>query len=106
MRPVRRLGLVPASIAVAAATALPDAGVAATAPPEAQPVDTSHPDRWVGSGTARSCTSQAVVRAVARGGVIRFRCGPRPVRIEMHQTAEVINTSRTVVLDGRGRVTL
>jgi hypothetical protein len=69
-------------------------------------VDTSHPDRWVGHGTARSCTSRAVVRAVARGGIIRFRCGPRPVRIEMKQTAKVVNTRRRVVLDGGGRVTL
>jgi hypothetical protein len=47
-----------------------------------------------------------VVRAVAKGGVIRFRCGPTPVRIELKQTAKVVNTSRRVVLDGRGLVTL
>jgi polymorphic membrane protein len=69
-------------------------------------VDTSRPDRWVGNGTPGSCTSRAVVRAVARGGVIRFRCGPEPVRIEMRETAKVVNTSRRVVLDGRGLVTL
>jgi hypothetical protein len=62
--------------------------------------------RLVGNGSARSCTSRAVVRAVARGGVIRFRCGPRPVTIAMTQTAKVVNTSRRVVLDGRGLVTL
>jgi hypothetical protein len=43
---------------------------------------------------------------VAKGGIIRFRCGPQPVRIVMRQTAKVVNTSRRVVLDGRGRVTL
>ena len=75
-------------------------------PREARAVDTSHPDRWVGTGTPRSCTSRAVVRAVAKGGIIRFRCGPDPVRIEMRQTAKVVNTSRRVVLDGRGLVTL
>ena len=75
-------------------------------PREARAVDTSRPDRWVGSGTPRSCTSRAVVRAVAKGGVIRFRCGPDPVRIEMRRTAKVVNTSRRVVLDGRGLVTL
>jgi hypothetical protein len=69
-------------------------------------VDTSRPDRWVGNGTPGSCTSRAVVRAVARGGIIRFRCGPDPVRIEMRRTAKVVNTSRRVVLDGRGLVTL
>ena len=47
-----------------------------------------------------------MVRAVAKGGVIRFRCGPDPVRIELSRTAKVVNTSRRVVLDGRGLVTL
>ncbi len=46
------------------------------------------------------------MRAVAKGGVIGFRCGSRPVRIVMRQTAKVVNTSRRVVLDGGGLVTL
>ncbi|HEY7454368.1 MAG TPA: hypothetical protein VH683_07375 [Thermoleophilaceae bacterium] len=75
-------------------------------PLDAGAVDTSHPDRWVGKGTPGSCTSRAVVRAVARGGIIRFRCGPDPVRIELKRTAKVVNRSRRVVLDGRGLVTL
>jgi hypothetical protein len=82
------------------------AAAAVKVPREARAVNTSHPDRWVGNGTAKSCTSRAVVRAVAKGGVIRFRCGPNPVRIEMKRTAKVVNTSRRVVLDGRGLVTL
>src|SRR5215208_1049049 len=82
------------------------AGAAVTVPPGARAVDTSHPDRWVGNGTPRSCTSRAVVRAVAKGGVIRFRCGPDPVRIELRRTAKVVNSSPRVVLDGRGLVTL
>jgi hypothetical protein len=82
------------------------AGAAVKVPRDGRAVDTSHPDRWVGNGTAKSCTSRAVVRAVAKGGVIRFRCGPEPVRIEMKRTAKVVNTSRRVVLDGRGQVTL
>src|SRR3954465_961639 len=82
------------------------AAAAVPVPPDARAVNTSHPDRWVGHGTARSCTSRAVVRAVAKGGVIRFRCGPGKVRIVMQRTAEVVNTSRRVVLDGRGKVTL
>ena len=61
---------------------------------------------WVGDGTPASCTSKAVVRAVAKGGVIRFRCGPDPVTIEMRRTAKVVNTSRRVVIDGGGLVTL
>jgi hypothetical protein len=88
--------------------AVPSAATAApvAVPGAARAVDTSHPDRWVGNGTAKSCTSRAVVRAVAKGGVIRFRCGPQPVRIVLKQTAKVVNTSRRVVLDGRGLVTL
>ena len=82
------------------------AAAAVKVPKNARAVDTSHPDRWVGNGTPGSCTSNAVVRAVAKGGIIRFRCGPDPVRIEMTKTAKVVNTSRRVVLDGRGLVTL
>jgi hypothetical protein len=82
------------------------AAAAVPVPKEARAVSTSHPDRWVGHGSARSCTSRAVVRAVAKGGVIRFRCGPGKVRILMKETAKVVNTSRRVVLDGRGKVTL
>ena len=94
-------------VLITALLALPAAGAAAVpVPPAARAVDTSHPDRWVGHGTPRSCTSRAVVRAVAKGGVIRFRCGPDPVRIELDETAKVVNTSRRVVLDGRGLVTL
>ena len=60
----------------------------------------------VGTGTPASCTSRAVVRAVARGGVITFDCGPGRVTIPMERTAKVVNTSSRVVLDGGGRVTL
>lgn len=62
--------------------------------------------RWVGTGTKASCTSAAVVRAVAAGGVIGFRCGPDPVTIVLTATAKVRNTSPLVVLDGGGLVTL
>lgn len=75
-------------------------------PPEAQLVDTSTPDRVVGTGSPASCTSAAVVAAVAAGGVITFDCGPDPVTIVMDQTAKVVNTSPVVVLDGGGLVTL
>jgi Chlamydia polymorphic membrane protein (Chlamydia_PMP) repeat len=91
---------------VGALTAPPAATAKVPVPPAARAVDTSHPDRWVGHGTPRSCTSRAVVRAVAKGGIIRFRCGRKPVRITLTQTAKVVNTRRRVVLDGRGLVTL
>ncbi len=60
----------------------------------------------IGRGTPGSCTSAAVVRAVARGGVISFSCGPDPVTITMRRTAKVVNTSPRIVLDGAGLVTL
>ncbi|HEX4706006.1 MAG TPA: hypothetical protein VH352_28070, partial [Pseudonocardiaceae bacterium] len=78
----------------------------ATVPAEGQPVDTSHPTRVVGTGTAASCTSAAVVAAVAAGGIITFSCGPAPVTIAMAATAKVRNSATQVVIDGSGTVTL
>jgi len=75
-------------------------------PKAARAVDTSHPDHVVGHGTPASCTSKRVVRAVAKGGVITFDCGPAPVVIRLRRTAKVVNTSHRVVLDGGGLVTL
>ena len=75
-------------------------------PPEARAVDTSDPDRVVGTGTPGSCTSTAVVNAVAQGGKITFDCGPNPVTISMNATARVFNDQPNVVLDGGGLVTL
>ena len=40
-------------------------------------------DTVVGTGTPGSCTSWAVVRAVAEGGVIALDCGPQPVTTAM-----------------------
>jgi hypothetical protein len=78
----------------------------AAIPADAQPVDTSRPDHVVGNGTPASCTSAAVVTAVAAGGVITFSCGPDPVVITMTATAKLRNASTRVVLDGGGMVTL
>jgi hypothetical protein len=78
----------------------------AAIPAAAKPVDTSDPDRTIGNGTPASCTSAAVVKAVAAGGVITFDCGPSPVTITMAATAKVRNPVAKVVLDGGGRVTL
>ncbi|MFG1811959.1 hypothetical protein [Streptomyces sp. NPDC049040] len=89
----------------AAAYAGNPAGHAAV-PAAARAVDTSKPTRTVGDGTPASCTSAAVVAAVAAGGVITFSCGPRPVVITMKATAKVRNASSRVVLDGGGLVTL
>ena len=104
-----RAGVLAAAAAVVVmASALP-AGASgsetvATRPP--QPASTKVADTVVGNGTPSSCTSARVVRAVARGGLIRFSCGPDPVTITLERTAKVVNTSSRVVLDGDGRVTL
>ncbi len=66
----------------------------------------STPDRVVGTGTAASCTSAAVVTAVTAGGVITFNCGPAPVTITLTQTLKVRNSTSKLVIDGGGKVTL
>jgi hypothetical protein len=78
----------------------------AAVPAAAQAVVTSRPDHVIGNGTPASCTSAAVIAAVAAGGVITFSCGPAPVTITMTATATVPASSRLVVLDGGGKVTL
>jgi hypothetical protein len=76
-------------------------------PDEAMAEETSAPDQVVGDGTPESCTSAAVVAAVAQGGVITFNCGPDPLTIFMQETAKVFNnTGPEIVIDGGGRVTL
>ena len=78
----------------------------ASIPAEARAVDTGDPDRVVGKGTPASCTSSAVVKAVAAGGVITFDCGPAPVTITMTATAKIRNAHPSTVIDGGGKVTL
>lgn len=79
----------------------------ASAPAEAQLEDISAPRTVVGTGTAASCTGDAFVEAVAKGGVITFSCGPDPVTIELDRTAKIVNdTGPKIVIDGGGKVTL
>jgi len=69
--------------------------------------DVSNPTTVVGTGTPGSCTSDAVVNAVAGGGIITFDCGPDPVTIMLAQTAKVFNDKGPkIVIDGGGLVTL
>jgi len=51
-------------------------------PNAAMAEDVSNPDHVIGNGTASSCTSEAVVSAVAQGGVITFNCGASPVPVK------------------------
>lgn len=112
-RPPRRVGLVVAFVAVSllvATACLPPVGNedgVAVVPAAAQAVDTSDPDHVIGDGTPASCTSAAVVAAVAQGGIITFDCGPDRVTIDMAATAKVVNnTGPDIVIDGGGLVTL
>ncbi len=76
-------------------------------PAEAGLEDSSAPDHVVGTGTPESCTGDAVVAAVAAGGVITFDCGKEPITITLTEPAKVFNdASDKVVLDGGGKVTL
>ena len=42
-------------------------------PPAGRVVNTSHPEQVIGNGTPSNCTSNAVVRAVAVGGIIQIQ---------------------------------
>ncbi|WP_111309148.1 hypothetical protein [Confluentibacter sediminis] len=67
----------------------------------------ANPDTVVGNGTPESCTCDAVVEAVAKGGKIVFNCGTAPVTITMDRPAKVFNNAKPdVVIDGGGLVTL
>jgi hypothetical protein len=111
---VRRAGVLTVAVVAAVVASAAPVGASAAVPGglEARSAQTSTTegraatDTVVGTGTPGSCTSRAVVRAVAKGGVIAFDCGPDPVTIAMKQTAKVVNTSAKVVLDGGGTVTL
>ncbi len=105
-RPLTALATALFMLTVAASAATAAGQRAVSVPAAARAVDTSHPTRFVGTGTPASCTSAAVVTAVRAGGVIRFRCGPGRVTIAMAATAKVVNRSTRVVLDGQGRITL
>jgi hypothetical protein len=94
---------------VSFADSLPGAGSAGTdaIPAGAGLEDTSKPDHVIGSGTAASCTSDAVVAAVAAGGIITFNCGSAALTIAMTATAQIFNNAATTtVIDGGGLVTL
>jgi hypothetical protein len=106
-----KLRLAPvALLVVVAAACVPGTGNpagGADVPAAGRAVDTSHPTRVIGNGTATSCTSAAVVAAIAQGGIITFDCGPDPVTITMTQTAKIVNdTGPDIVIDGGGKVTL
>jgi hypothetical protein len=82
-------------------------GVNEPVPLEGQADDVSNPTTVIGTGAAASCTGDAVVAAVAKGGVITFDCGPDPVTIALTKTAKVFNNvAPKLVIDGGNKVTL
>ena len=100
--PVSDLGPLPTSTPAAGN---PDGKCAI--PAEAQAESITTPTTVIGTGTPASCTSDAVVGAVAKGGVITFHCGPDPITITMTQTAKIFNDKGPkIVIDGGGKVTL
>jgi S-layer homology domain len=83
----------------------PDGTSAVPSEGRAEPIGT--PDTTIGDGSPESCTTDAVVAAVALGGTITFNCGADPILIEMTATAQVFNNANPdVVIDGGGLVTL
>lgn len=76
-------------------------------PSEGGLASVASPRTVVGDGTPASCTGEAVIAAVAAGGVITFDCGPDPVTITLDRPAKIFNdTGPEIVLDGGGKVTL
>ena len=76
-------------------------------PAEAGLADVSSPTTVVGDGTPQSCTADATIDAIARGGVITFDCGPDPIVITLDRPAKIVNdTGPEIVIDGGGLVTL
>ncbi|MDX1903146.1 MAG: hypothetical protein SFU27_03210 [Thermonemataceae bacterium] len=74
---------------------------------EADLVDVSNPDHIVGDGTPESCTSEAFLAALAKGGKIVFNSGGQPVTIILNKTGKILNNANPdVVIDGGGLVTL
>jgi hypothetical protein len=96
----------------------PDGSCKTLAPPSQMSLaDTSSPTTVVGTGTAASCTFDALNAAVTKGGIVTFDCGSEPVTIPITSTLQppvskgsaspiqiVIDGGGTVTLDGQGSV--
>lgn len=76
-------------------------------PPEAGLESVSTPDHIIGTGTPESCTAEAFIQAVAKGGKIIFNGGTKPFTITLDRPAKLFNNGNPdVVIDGGGLVTL
>lgn len=77
-----------------------------TIPEEAKAEDVSNPDHVIGNGTPESCTADAFINAVSKGGKIVFNCGSKPTTIVLDRPAKMFNANPDVVIDGGGLITL
>ncbi|HEY0464170.1 MAG TPA: hypothetical protein VGC79_08180 [Polyangiaceae bacterium] len=59
----------------------------------------------MGTGSAASCSFDALKAAVVQGGVITFNCGQAPVEIAITATLN-LPTNKNTVIDGGNKVTL
>lgn len=75
-------------------------------PLAARAEDVTKPDQVIGTGTPESCTAEAFIQAVARGGKITFNGGSQPFTLVLNRPAKVFNDKPDVVIDGGGVVTL
>ena len=69
----------------------------------------SNPTTVVGNGTSESCTSDAVIAAVKKGGVVTFSCGAEPVVIKVPEIKIYNNGGKgdgSVTIDGGNKITL
>lgn len=69
--------------------------------PEPSPIPAA--SHVVGTGTADSCTQEALRAAVTAGGHVTFACGDAPTTISI---SEAIQVTQPTVVDGAGKVTL
>ncbi len=67
--------------------------------------DVSHPTAVVGTGTAASCTFEALSTAVTAGGVITFSCGDQVATIAVTATLN-LPIDKDTVIDGGNKVVL
>lgn len=61
------------------------------------------PASVVGTGTAESCTAEALTQAVSGGGYVTFNCGGAPATIAI---STPIKVGKRTVVDGAGAITL
>ena len=66
--------------------------------------DLSPTTATVGNGTAASCTESAFASALAKGGVIRFKCGGAATIVLTSQ--KTLRTDVNTTIDGQGLITL